>query len=77
MSLLHPGHRATQDVAAELGEGGELSDRVLGLIGSYGMNGALDANDLYVKQLRSQVAAEPVVPSQQGYVKDGVYHVAE
>ena len=42
-------------------ESEQLSGRVLGVIGAYGMGAALDARDLYLKS--DQDAPPPVVPA--------------
>ena len=60
----------------EPSEVGELSERVRAAIGGYRMGAALDARDLYPKTA-TDVEPEPVVVAGEGYVRDGVYHVAE
>jgi hypothetical protein len=55
--------------------GEELSERVLGIIGTYGMGAALDPRHLYTKT-PPDVSAQTVRPGPEGYVQDGVYHVA-
>ena len=57
-------------------EVGGLSERVRAAIGGYRMGAALDARDLYAKPT-TDVEPEPVVVAGGGYVRDGVYHVAE
>lgn len=56
----------------------ELNGRVLGIIGAYGMGVALDARDLYLKTKTVPAAPppEPVLMPHEGYIRDGVYHVA-
>ena len=57
-------------------EVGELSERVRAAIGGYRMGAALDARDLFPKPA-TDVEPEPVVVAGEGYVEDGVYHLAE
>lgn len=57
-------------------EVGELCERVRTAIGGYRMGAALDARDLYPKTT-TDVEPEPVAVAGEGYVRDGVYHVAE
>jgi hypothetical protein len=39
-------------------ESAQLSDGMLGIIGAYGMHGALDVHDLYGKTARESASAE-------------------
>ena len=59
-----------------LTEVGELSGRVLGIIGAYGMGPAVDAHDLYPKTAATGPPPKPVVVRPNGYIRDGVYHIA-
>jgi hypothetical protein len=54
----------------------ELSGRVLEIIGAYRMDAALDPRDLSPKAI-AEVAPEPVFVAGEGFVRDGVYHVAD
>ena len=54
----------------------ELSGRVLEIIGTYRMSGALDSRDLYLKTAPA-VTPKPVLVSGEGYIRDGVYHLAD
>ena len=54
----------------------ELSGRVLAIIGAYQMDTALDPRDMSSKTI-AEVAAEPVFVANEGFVRDGVYHVAD
>lgn len=54
----------------------ELSGRVLEIIGAYRMDAALDPRDLSSKTI-AEVTAEPVFVANAGFVRDGVYHVAD
>jgi hypothetical protein len=53
----------------------ELSERVLGLIGTYEMGAALDPRHLYTKTV-AELSSQTVLPGPEGYVEDGVYHEA-
>ena len=54
----------------------ELSGRVLEIIGAYRMDAAVDARDLFPKTI-AEVTPEPVLVPGEGFVRDGVYHVAD
>jgi hypothetical protein len=54
----------------------ELSGRVLEIIGAYRMDTALDPRDLYPMTI-AEATPEPVFAAGEGFVRDGVYHVAD
>ena len=54
----------------------ELSGSVLGIISAYGMGAALDARDLNLKTASADPPPEHVLVPDEGYIRDGVYHVA-
>ena len=58
-------------------EAGELSGRVLRIIGSYEMGAAFDPRDLRVRSTPTSPPPTPVHAPDEGYVLDGVYHVGE
>ncbi len=72
-SRQNPRRRARTAETADT-EPDELSERILGLIGTYAM-GALDADELHRARVRPP--AETAAPSNEGWVEDGIYHVAE
>ena len=62
-------------VATEPTEIDELSERALALVGAYGRGATLDVDEL--KRARGHASEETVLPGEAGYLKDGIYHVAE
>jgi hypothetical protein len=62
----------TETIEAE-----ELSGRVLGIIGTYRMGYALDPHDLYLKPASEATPEDPIVVTREGYIEDGVYHLAD
>ena len=61
--------------SAEPTEVEELSGRVLGIIGAYGMGTALDTRDLNVSTAPIAPPPEPVLVPGPGDIRDGVYRV--
>ena len=60
-------------------ENGEMSGRILGIIGAYRMGAALDARALHQKRrpkLVPEAPPEPVPAPAEGYIRNGVYHLA-
>jgi len=62
-------------IAMEPPEIDELRERALRLIGAYATGAVLDADEL--QRARGHESAETIRPGEAGYLKDGVYHVAE
>jgi hypothetical protein len=54
----------------------ELSGRVLEIIGAYRMDAGFDPRDLSPKTI-AEVPPEPVFVAGEGFVRDGIYHVAD
>jgi hypothetical protein len=54
----------------------ELSERVLRIIGAYEMGGPIGARDRCPITAREEASPEVVDARDEGYVLDGVYHVA-
>ena len=62
--------------AAEPAEIEELSARVLGIIGAYEMGAVLDGRDPNPKTTPAAPPTEPALVPGEGYVRDGVDHLA-
>jgi hypothetical protein len=54
----------------------EMSGRVLEIIDAYRMGAAVDPRDLFLKSV-PKAGPEPVRVAGEGYIRDGVYHVAD
>lgn len=64
-----------KEVAMESPEIDGLSEPALGLIGAYAAGAVLDADEL--QRARGHASGETVLSGEAGYLKDGIYHVAE
>ena len=60
---------------AEATEIGELSERVLRIIGAYEMGGPIGARDPCPSTARAEASPEAVEMRDEGYIVDGMYHV--
>ena len=54
----------------------EMSGHVLAIIGAYRMGGVVEARKLYPRRV-SKAGPESTPRPAEGYIRNGVYHVAE
>lgn len=75
-SRTHEGDRAGSDASAGSALPEEMSGHVLGIIGAYRMGAVVEAQKLFPKRL-PKTPREPAPRPAEGYIRNGVYHVAE